>query len=170
MTAGLGGDKDPLCGGQLAEGWHAEGLIAGMGRGHSGGLAALFYPPVHCVGVRHRGGALQKEQGLVEESLGRRARRASPSPPASQRNLAVSLPLSWLRGGERAWIPLPPRAVNALSPSLQGEPGPMAPKGEWPFSSPRDPLLLREGWSLGSPCLLCSTGAKAGAKPHSLGH
>lgn len=39
--------------------------------------------------------------------------------------------------------------VNALSPSLQGEPGPMAPKGEWPLSSLWDLLLPQEAWNLG---------------------
>lgn len=109
----------------------------------AGGLAALFHPPVPCVGVRHGGGALQKEQ--------------VPRSPKQTWLFPCCCPGCGVEKGHRFCCRHMQNGcapVNALSPSLQGEPGPMAPKGEWPFSSPWDPRLFRRAgaWAACARC------------------
>lgn len=132
----------------------------------SSSLAALFLPHVPCVWVRRRGGALQKEQGANRKV-----------PDAEQAGLPWLLGETWPfpyhclgcrvekgHGFCCRYLQNDCAPVNALSPSLQGEPGPMAPKGECPLSSLWDLLLLWECWSLGSPVLAARRGGKGRSK------
>lgn len=106
-----------------------------------GGLAVLIFLPGPCVwGLAGTG-----INGRVPKAQGKQGKPDSPAFPGKCGCFCITaMAAGGRRGRESAAACRMIAPSQCPVPSLQGEPGPMAPKGEFPSPFLWDPLLLLE--------------------------